>query len=419
MSQSTTSPSPVAAPLGAPRISSRLAPLLEIASAPDLDQTVLPALPPSTTAPRLRRVQALVVIALLALGAISALQLFDLRSQLASAPQLAAQYDRLAMIETDLSEAGNLASLRSAGAKPAQVTARLNSAAAGLVTAAAQRPGDQEALASLGAATTRYGALLLASPLSAQDITAADQILTTELLPKLATLRANLQTEAAQRSWSSNAVVLWAGTLLALGALVLGLIELARLSHRYLNVGVAVGLLAAIGVAITGLSGVDQATAADATSRETKFATVVAVSESRLNLVELRQHLSRSALAKAATAETSAAETALLGRLQASAELPKATSALLTRYRVVQAAFAKGAFAEATAALVAKETTTVDEAFAKAAAASTKSAITTATKSSSDAVTSLLIEAILVLVFTGLGATSAYLGVSLRLKEYR
>jgi len=411
---------PGLAPIVQPRISSRLMPLLNMAAAPNLTETTLPALQPSTTVSRLRRVQALVVIAVLVLGAISALQLFDLRAQLASAPQLSAQYDRLATIETDLTEAGNLASLRSAGATSAEVTARLNSAATGLVAAAAQRPSDQGTLGELSAATTRYGAALLASPSSTQQVAQADKILTTELLPKLAALRASLQTEATQRSWSYNSIVLWAAALLAIGALILGLVELARLSHRYLNIGVAVALVAAIVIAITGLAGVGQAGAADTTSRTTKFKTVVGVADGRLALAEYRRSATRAALAKTISAEALKAQAALLGRLQNNAELPKAQARiLLTQYQLVQAAIAKASYAEATAALMVKETIAADAAFATAAAKSTQAAITAATQKSSDAVTTLLVEAGFVLVFTLLGAAVAYLGVSVRLKEYR
>ena len=417
-----TNPSlaPGLAPIVQPRISSRLMPLLNMAAAPNLTETSLPALQPSTTVSRLRRVQALVVIAVLVLGAISALQLFDLRAQLASAPQLSAQYDRLATIEADLTEAGNLASLRSVGATSAEVTTRLNSAAAGLVAAAAQRPSDQGTLGELTAATTRYGAALLASPSSTQQVAQADKILTTELLPKLAALRASLQTEATQRSWSYNSIVLWAAALLAIGALGLGLVELARLSHRYLNIGVAVALVAAIVIAITGLAGVDQASAADTTSRTTKFKTVVGVADGRLALAEYRRSATRAALAKTISAEALKAQAALLGRLQNNPELPKAQAkTLLTQYQLVQAAFTRAAFTEATAALMVKETIAADAAFATAAAKSTEAAISAATKKSSDAVTTLLVEAGFVLVFTLLGAAVAYLGVSTRLKEYR
>lgn len=396
---------------------SRLAPLLREAAATDLTSVTVPAPPVSTTAARLRRAQVVTVIVLLILGAVAAIQQFDLNAQLGATPQLSGQYDRLAVVEAQLIEARSQASLRAVGVAGADPTAALNAATAGLVAAAAARPADQDALASVSQATLAYAALLQA-PATAAELTQADQLLSGTLQPTLQQLRSALSTQSSQRSWSYSPLLLWLAVAVAAVGLVLASVEVARRTHRRLNVGLVLAMVAALVCVWLGLAGVARADDADQANRTDTFGQVVALANARLALADLRHQLSSATLARSASAQTQAAITDRLKELSLGAGLPSPlASPVVAAYSGVDAAVAKGDWATVTTQLT--KAAVAEKSFTTALTDSATTVITTGTGTTQGARTALMGQAIAALVFALAGAGAGYWGISRRLQDYR
>lgn len=396
---------------------SRLAPLLREGAAADLTSTTVPTPPVSTTAPRLRRAQVVTVVVLLILGAVAAIQQFDLHAQLGATPQLAGQYDRLAGVEAHLIEARNQAALRTLGVAGADPTAALNEATAGLVAAAAARPADQDALASVSQATLAYAALLQA-PATAAELTKADQLLTGTLQPTLQLLRSALETQTSQRSWSYNPLLLWLAVVVAGVGLLAASVEVAQRTHRTVNIGLFLAIVAALIAAWLGLAGVARAGDADQANRTDTFDQVVTMAGSRLALADLRRQLTGAVVAHSASAETQAAITDRLKVLSMGTgpHRPSA-AAVVSAYSGVDAAVAKGDWAKVTTQLT--KAAVAETSFTAALTDSTTTVITTGTDTTQAALNALMGQAIAALVFALAGAGAGYWGISRRLRDYR
>jgi hypothetical protein len=378
---------------------------------------------PSRTPRRLRQLQLVAVIALLVFGVVGFVQVLDLRSQLSSAPNLADQYARLGAIETDLVEAGNLTALHGLGASSTQASDRIAQASTTLIVAAAERPGDRDALAALNAATLRYGSLLdqAAQTLPpTAPLAQADQVLNTELRPGLATLRTNLATEAKVRSWGFDGVPLWASAALVLGALILISVLTARSSHRVLNAGLVGAVAAAVIITIIGAIAISTAIAADQTSRNTQFQLVGKLNTGRLLLADLRAGQARAALSTTLSAADLARLTDLAKQLEASKTPQGSTgksAALL--HRAITVSLSKSAWPAATTALLSADTAKADDAFEAAALRATSEAVTAASSEPRTATNALTVMAVFILALAVIGAGAAFAGIGVRLKEYR
>lgn len=413
MSQPTTRP----APSPPSRLNPRLNAALRAAAATSLTETSLPPLPPSTTVRRLRRAQVLVVAAVLILGVVSAWQLIDLRSQLAGASQLAAQSQRLAQVEADVIEAGNLARSAALGRSDVSATAAINDASSALVAAAADRPADRSALADLGAATARYGATLATG---AGGLSAADTTLDKELLPALEELRSQLANTATQQPWNPGGLVLWAAVVLAMAAVVVASIDLARLSHRFVNVGVALSAVAVVMIGVIGSAGLAQAAAADQSARVDAFTNVATLGDARVSLAELRRAQLTAALAKSVTPGELSNQKKSLAALRSPAQLPTTVTAAVTKqYEAVSANLSAGDWAGARRTLIADTTAKNDTAVIAVIDKAGLRLITAATSRSGDTALIIAGEAATVGLLALFGAVLGYWGVANRLKEYR
>lgn len=398
------------------RPNSRLAAVWKTAAAASLTETSLPALPPSTTAQRLRRAQVIVVAAVLVLGVAATWLLLDLRAQLSAAPQLATQYQRLSAVEADLIEAGSRTRLKTLGDANADVNASLNAAMSGLVGAAADRPADRAALVTIGAQAARYGVALAAG---GTGLTEADKLLTQTLIPQLDALRADLQAGATTPSWSLHALVLGAVGLLALGAIVMASIDLARLSRRVINIGVALATLAVLIIAAVGFSAVVQATAANSAARVTGFAQVAGLSDGQIGLAQLRRSQTLAITTKSADASTLKAQLAQVAALQSSGIAASTVTPVHKQYQTINAALGKSDWRTATQALTTAQTAKNDSALLTAVTDQSTATLSSADTQSATAITTVTSSAVLVAVLALIGAAVAYWGVARPLKEYR
>ena len=281
--------------------------------------------PPSRTLQLLRRLQAAAALTLLILGGVGALLLSELRTDLDSAPQLAAQYARLGEIHTQLLEAGTLATegvLQGSGGptdRAVLAAGRVASASSLLVEAATARPQDAEALSGLNRGLTIYASGLRAA--DGRDSTTAQgllgkagQQLDKELLPDLAALQAALSTEASASAPAWIFVMPVLG-LAAAGFLVWTSWLVAQKTRRVLNIGLVAAIVAVLVISWITVAAQQATATAAAESRVTQFARVSALTGAssqlgtarRLQTAALLSRSWSSAQAKAVTAALDAA----------------------------------------------------------------------------------------------------------------
>ncbi len=398
------------------RPNTRLAAVWKTAAATSLVETSLPPRSPSTTAQRLRRAQVVVVSALLVLGIAATWLLLDLRAQLSAAPQLATQYQRLSAVEADLIEAGNRARLKTLGDSSADVNAALNSAMSGLVGAAADRPADRAALVEIGADTARYGVALASGSAALAE---ADNLLTQTLIPQIDALRSELRAGTTTPSWSVHALVLSVVALLALTAIIVASVDLARLSRRFLNIGVALAAIAVMVVASVGLSAVVEATTANGAARVTGFAEVAGLSDGQIALAQLRHSQTVAITTKSADGSTLKSQLAQVVGLQNCGVATSTVSAVQKQYQTINAALEKSNWATATQALTSAATMKNDNTLLAAVATESTASLASSDAQSSTALTTVTRSAAVTAVLSVAGAIVAYWGVARRLKEYR
>ncbi|MCC6496033.1 MAG: hypothetical protein IT193_07205 [Propionibacteriaceae bacterium] len=241
---------------------------------------------PSRTPRLLRRLQAAAAIALLLLGGLGTWVISELRTDLASAPEVSAQYARLGEVQNRLLEANALAAvgvIEGDGGmtdRAEAAGARLNQAAGLLVAAATARPQDTEAVAAISGHLVGYGQLLRAA--DGRDaktakalLDRADTQLDKQLLPALAALQTGLSEEAAARSWTESEFFVPLLAVLTVG--FLGWISwvVAHRTRRVLNLGLVGAVVAALAILWVTVAAQQAAAAASTDSRNTQFARVV------------------------------------------------------------------------------------------------------------------------------------------------
>jgi hypothetical protein len=229
-------------------------------------ETALPPAPRSQTPRRLRRFQMIAVAVLVAVGVLGAVGCVQLREELASGPSAVAQNTRLGTVEYELITARNLTArhLLAPSANTEQaLTDTLAGASTQLTAAAAAQPADATALDAINSQLLAYSYQLQTARAATTDqdgqdaLAKADRILDQSLSVQLAQLRATQSARAA-----SAPFWIWAGLAAALFLLIWINIALARLSRRFINlgmIGATVCLLAVGGV--VGLANVKVASA--------------------------------------------------------------------------------------------------------------------------------------------------------------
>lgn len=415
---STTSGSPVA-----------------LSSAPSGVLTGVAVPPPSSTPRLLRRFQVLAALALVFLGALSALVITDLRSDLATAPGLADQYARLGQVQAALIEAGTTARqgvIAGNGGPSSQadvVGAQLGTASGLLVEAARARPQDAEALVEISDNLVQYGHLLRAADgrdasTAAKFLSRADTQLDEQLLPALADLQTALRTEAASRPWSQSEILVPVLAVAVLAGLVWISWIVARLSRRVLNVGLVAAFACTLVVAWVTLAGQQYAGEASERSRGANFGEVAALTDS-INQVSTAQRLQTTAVLQRRwrPADADQLKTTLAHAKQQS---PSSAAQQLAQYQTASHALttlmAKADWAGAEKALAGTADTTVNGAaaeFVSSVDSTRGDAVMAASVAPADARMWLIVQFWMVIAAALGGATLAGFGLQQRLREYR
>ncbi|MGV8909843.1 MAG: hypothetical protein ACOH1Y_12740 [Propionicimonas sp.] len=390
---------------------------------------------PSRTPQLLRRLQAAAALALLILGGVGTLLISELRTDLDAAPQLAAQYARLGEVQTQLLEAGALATegvIEGNGTptdRAVLAAGRVASASSLLIEAATARPQDAAALAGLNRELTIYASTLRAADgratKDAQSILdKAGQQLDKELLPDLAALQKSLSTEA------SASPTPWIFVMPVLGIAAVGFLGwtswvVAQRSRRVLNFGLVAGIVAVLVISWVTVAAQQGTAAAAAESRGTQFTRVAALTEASSQLGTARRLQTNALLARSWSAAQAKAVTAALDASQKSLDYTAGRSDLAA-YRDAEqqlaALMAKADWAAANTLALSSEKTAVTAAatqfhksVAEASATETKAAATATDEARSGLPWQLAAAVLAALV----GAALAAAGIAQRLVDYR
>ncbi len=203
------------------------------------------------------RLAHLVLAVVLGVGSVVTAAQLDQRE--AQAEVHAAQYARVAAVETSLLTAhvaASRASLSGAAAQLDESRAALDQASTRLIEVAAQRTGDESALSAIGHHLLRYAAALERAQLqrdTAQGqsaLAAADDLLREDLLPAIR------QLQDVHGAVSTSGVAWWMWLLPVLGWLTVAAIVAiswytAQVSHRVVNLGLAAAAAATLVLAIS------------------------------------------------------------------------------------------------------------------------------------------------------------------------
>ena len=402
------------------------------APAPAAPAAEFPVPQRSRTPRLLQRLQLAVALVLLVGGALTAWMITDLRADLATAPVLAEQYARLGQVRHNLNSAADLAARsvlageKADGEKARAASAALGTAAGTLVDAAQARPEDAAALKALSTDMLGYAQLLgsAAGAPRAQALpllTQADARLAT-LLDGVAGVQSGLAEQAAARPLSqNNALVLWPAILL-LGVVVWVSWQVARRSHRVLNLGLAGAALAVVLVASVGLNAQNTAASASQVSRATQF-THVATLATAVDELDHAQRVLTTATLEQAWSDTASGEYqdafTAASRAAATEKLPS-LKGFDTAAKDLVGLLEKRDWAGAAKVLTAGQGLDAVASDVRAKAADkTGTALATATAEPEAARTTLLIELVLVVVLALAGAALGALGLARRLQEYR
>ena len=296
--------------------------------------------PPSRTPQLLRRLQAAAALTLLILGGVGGLLIAELRADLDSAPQLAAQYARLGEVNTQLLEAGTLATegvLQGNGSpteRAVLAAGRVASASSLLVEAATARPQDAGALSGLNRGLTIYASALRAADgrdaKTAQGLLdKAAQQLDKELLPDLAALQAALSTEAnaSTPAWIFVMPVLG---LAAAGFLLWTSWLVAQKTRRVLNIGLVAAIVAVLVISWITIAAQQATATAAAESRGTQFARVSGLTEASRQLGTARRLQTSALLARSWSSAQAKAVTAAMDAAGRSLDFNTGTTHLAT-----------------------------------------------------------------------------------------
>ncbi len=397
-------------------------------------ESEFPAPSPSRSPQLLRRLQVLVALAALLAGVAWAWVLIDLRSDLASAPELAQQYARLGQVQHNLNRAAVLADRHAIsgeatdGPLAEESTEQLALAAGLLVEAVRDRPQDAAALSALSQDLSRYTAALTyaagkpraeAIPLLAR----ADGNLDA-LSADLAGLQATLSTEASERPWSQGLAIPLLVTLAMIGCLAWAGWVVARLSRRVLNLGlVSAALALVLGLIVTATA---QTAAAEASqsSRGTQFGHVANSTNAVTELQGAHRVLTAAVLAQLWSADRDADYRAALEASQeaASREDLAGVNAFGTAATAVIDLLAEGSWKAAATALQSDGDDALDalaEGFRTRADAVVADAAAEAATNPETARAGMVSQLVLVIVLALAGAALGVLGLDRRRQEYR
>lgn len=383
---------------------------------------------------RLRRLQLGAVALLLAFGAFVLTALGVSLTAATSAAETLTQYHRLADARVqalEVQQSANAWALTPTSAVRADLDQRLSTLAASIADAAGVS-ADRDRLVPLTGAVVSYG-MTLQNALNADGEASAAVLAraNTQLSEQVITPLEAAGTAAGDRlapDLSANWFY-WVlgGAVLTFAGLVAIAVALAKASHRYLNLGVAAGVLCALISAVTPAVLASGATTVASDFTATERARLDAVTTARQQLAQARadELLSiglRSAGGTYANRWTSgynAAKSAL-------AEVPKSStaSAKLSQYNTAHTAVATELKASNWSGAATKALAAGDESGAYTALDAALTTLADTTRSpvtaSVDGVRSSKIGGIAgVVLFTLTGAGLAYWGVARRIEEYR
>lgn len=414
----------------------RMTQLMRKAAAHDLTETVLPPAPVSRRPSALRRLQLISAGVMVVVGGLTALGSGQIIAGLVSSPDPTTSYAQLASIRTDALTAGNVVARAQLGAKDAtsaQVNASLNHAGEMVLASAAADPASRPQLVTVNRELTSYGqqlqlALSANNPRAARvALAAADAIYDQQLDPELTAV------EKSARSLSSPPAStwwFWLSLVLQIGgasALVWASVATARLTHRYVNLGLVAGLVGMATMAIT--TGVISGAATDATDAQHSSTLTQVYNVERAqrlaadtDRLQLRATLKRSwPNTTRNTVATLIAETRNLGSTAGAAALGDQLASLTEQQDALAARLDSAQWTFATQTFITPRSgLNTDLAATNQAAQATITTITKATGPQRQATT---IGLVLVTVLQGLVAAAGALAIGWsfdrRLREYR
>jgi hypothetical protein len=390
--------------------------------------------PPSRTPQLLRQLQVAAALVLLVLGGVGTLLITQLRADLDSAPQVAAQSARLGEVRTRLLSAGTLAAegvLTGTGAtsQAADAGDRVGETAGLLVEAATARPQDAKAIAELSSEVSAFGASLQAADgrdksTARAMLAKAGKQLDEQILPDLAALQKALAAESAASS-TGLAFVMPVLGIAAAAILIWISWVVAQRSRRVLNLGLVGAIVGVLVISWVTLAAQQGTAVAAGQSRGAQFTRVTGLNTASSQIdtarrIQAEALLARSwpdAQAKAVTsaidaagkaADTSAAKSAL-------ADYGKAESALA-------ALMAKADWAGADKLALSSEKTGVSAtyvAFGKTISEGRTQATTAAADAADEVRSGLPWQLAAVILATLVGMGLAVAGLAQRLVEYR
>ncbi len=391
--------------------------------------------PPSRTPQLLRRLQVATALVLLVLGGVGTLLITQLRSDLDSAPEVAAQSARLGEVQTRLLGAATLAAegvLKGNGATTAQATdagTRVGEAVGLLVEAATARPQDTAALSKLSREVTAFGVALRAADgrdtaTARSLLEAADKQLDGQVLPDLAILQEALATEASAQALG------WAFVMPALGLAAAGFLiwvswVVAQRSRRALNLGLVGALVAVLVIGWVTLAAQQATGVAAGQSRGAQFARVTSLNEGSTQIDRARRVQAEALLARSWSDAQAKAVDAAIDAAAIAADTTSARSQLAT-YRTAARALA-GQLAKADWAAAGKLALSTDKsgvaatsaAFQKTVAAGRTQAANAAAEAAAEVSGGLPWQLAAVILAALVGAGLAVAGLAQRLVEYR
>jgi len=398
--------------------------------------------PPSRTPQLLRQLQVVAALVLLVLGGVGTLLITQLRTDLDSAPQVAAQSARLGEVQTRLVTAATLAAegalkVPGATANPAaDAVTKVGEASALLIDAATARPQDAKALAGLSSEVSAYGAALRAADgrdtATSKDLLAkAGKQLDTHILPDLTALQSSLAAEASAQSTGLMFVMPVLG--LAAAALLIWVSwVVAQRSHRVLNLGLVGAIVGVLVISWVTLAAQQGTAVATGQSRGAQFTRVTGLNTATSQVdtarrIQAESLLARSwpdAQAKAVTAAIDAAEKAADTSAAKSdlADYREAASALAALMAKADLSNNASDWAAADKLSLAGEKSGVivtSNAFGQTISEGRAQATTAAADAADEVSSGLPWQLAAVILATLVGAGLAIVGLAQRLVEYR
>ncbi|HEX5335551.1 MAG TPA: hypothetical protein VFW55_06690 [Propionicimonas sp.] len=391
--------------------------------------------PPSRTPQLLRQLQVVAALVLLVLGGVGTLLITQLRSDLDSAPQVAAQSARLGEVQTRLLSAATLAGegvLKVAGApanQAADAGTKVGEASALLIEAATARPQDAEALAELSSEVSAYGAALRAADgrdtATGRDLLAnAGKQLDTQILPDLAALQKSLAAEASADSTGLAFVMPVLGTAAAAFLIWVSWV-VAQKSRRVLNLGLVGAVVGVLVISWVTLAAQQGTAVAVGQSRGAQFARVTGLNTASSQVDTARRIQAEALLARSWPDAQAKAVTAAIDAAGKAADTTS-TRSQLSSYRTAADALSR-LMAKADWVGAGKLALSTDKsgvaatsaAFQKSVAEGRVQATTAAAEAADEVRSGLPWQLAAVILATLVGAGLAVVGLAQRLVEYR